>query len=185
MRKLSLSRQLLYVLVILLLVVNIVTVLSVVRFLNQHKDQTVETITGEEITGSHRTQFFTDELNLNDDQQTLFRELNRSFNQTSNHIYRDLSHLRLDLVDELGQQDPDSLRLNMISIDIGDLHTELKILTTDFYLGLKEVCSTEQKDILYRLFNDLLNEDNQVDTPRRRGSRGRGYGRLNNQLTNN
>ncbi len=181
MKKLSLSRQLLYFLVILLLVVNVVTVLSVVRFIKQHKNQTVEAVTGEDIPGSHRTKFFSDELQLQDDQQIVFRDLNRTFNQTANQIYRELSHLRLDLVDELGHTNPDTLQLQNISSDIGKLHTELKMLTTDFYLGLKDVCTLEQKDVLYGLFMNMLDEDNQLNTPRGRGSGGRGYGRRNNQ----
>ncbi len=181
MKKLSLSRQLLYFLVILLLVVNVVTVLSVVRFIKQHKNQTVEAVTGEDIPGSHRTKFFSDELQLQDDQQIVFRDLNRTFNQTANQIYRELSHLRLDLVDELGHTNPDTLQLQNISRDIGELHTELKMLTTDFYLGLKHVCTPEQKDVLYGLFMNMLDEDNQLNTPRGRGSGGRGYGRRNNQ----
>jgi len=181
MKKLSLSRQLLYFLVIFLLVINLVTVLSVVRYLKQHKNQTVEAVTGEDVPGSHRTKFFSDELQLQDDQQILFRDLNRTFNQTANKIYRDLSHLRLDLVDELGHPEPDTLQLQSISRGIGELHTELKMLTTDFYLGLKEVCTPEQKDVLYGLFRNMLDEDNQLNTPRGRGSGGRGYGRRYNQ----
>jgi Spy/CpxP family protein refolding chaperone len=181
MKKLSLTRKLLYTLVVLLLIINVVTVFSVVRFLNQHKDQTSETITGEDISGNHRTKFFSDELQLDDEQQNVFRNLNRSFNQTANQIYRDLSHLRLDLVDELGSLNPDTLQLNNIAIEIGSLHTDLKMLTTEFYLGLKAVCTPEQKETLDGLFRDLLNDDNQLDTPRGRGSGGRGYGRRNIQ----
>ena len=180
MKKLSLSRQILYALVILLLVINIVTVLSVIRFIGQHKSETIESVSGEEVAGSHRTKFFSDELNLDDDQQLVFRELNREYNQTANQIYRDLSHSRIDLVDEMGRSTPDTLNLHALSKEIGGLHAELKMLTTDFYLGMKAVCSAEQKVILFNLFKGLLNEENELGTPRGRGSGGRGYGRQKN-----
>lgn len=179
MKRLSLSRQLLYAVVIILVVTNVVTVISVMRFLNDHKEQTEISESGEEAPGFHRTKIFSDELNLDKEQHSVFRDLNRTFNQTANHIYRDLSHQRLALVNEMGRTNPDSSRLQKISIDIGDLHTELKMLTTNFYMGLKEVCSPEQQNQLFNMFRNLLNTEKDLNTPRGRGS-GRGYGRVVN-----
>ncbi|MCD6346182.1 MAG: periplasmic heavy metal sensor, partial [Bacteroidales bacterium] len=123
-----------------------------------------------------RTMFFSDELKLDEDQQYVFRELNRTYNQSVNHIYSDLSHLRLDLVDEMGLTNPDTLELQTLSREIGDLHTQLKTLTISFYLGMKAVCSPEQQDLLFMLFKNNLNTEEDLNTPRGRQS-GRGYGR--------
>ncbi|MEA1877473.1 MAG: periplasmic heavy metal sensor [Bacteroidota bacterium] len=181
MKKLTISRQLLYALVILLVVTNLVTVFSVARFLNDHKTQTTVSESGEEIPGFHRTKLFSDELNLDEDQQYIFRGLNRTFNQTANQVYRDMSHLRVDLVDEMGLTNPDTVRLQYLAEEIGNLHTELKTLTTDFYLGLKAVCSPEQQDLLFHQFRNLLNTEEDLNTPRGRGT-GRGYGRRNQYI---
>jgi len=40
-----------------------------------------------------------------------------------------------------------------------------------------KLCTPEQKITLDGLFRDLLNNDNQLNTPRGQGSGGRGYGR--------
>jgi len=178
MKKITISRQLLYALVILLVVINLVTVFSVARFLNNQTEQTTTTESGKETSGIHRTKFFSDVLNLDEDQQAIFRELNRTFNQTANQIYRDLSHRRIDLVDEMGMLNPDTLVLQTLAREIGDLHTNLKTLTIDFYIGLKAVCSPEQQDLLFHQFRNLLNTEEDLNTPRGRGS-GRGYGRRN------
>jgi len=178
MKKLTISRQLLYALVILLVVTNLVTIFSVARFLSDHKKQTIISESGEEIPGYHRTKFFSDELNLDQDQQYIFRGLNRTFNQTANQVYRDLSHLRLAMVDEMGRTNPDTIKLQAMAGEIGDLHTKLKTLTIDFYLGLKVACSPEQQDLLFHQFKNLLNIEEDLNTPQGRGT-GRGYGRLN------
>lgn len=184
MKKLTISRQLLYALVIILVVTNLVIVFSVVRFLNDHKTQTTISESGEEIPGYHRTKFFSDELKLDEDQQYIFRELNRTFNQRANQVYRDLSHRRLALVDEMGQINPDTVELQRMAGEIGDLHTNLKTLTIDFYLGLKSVCSTEQQDLLFHQFRNILNTEEDLNTPRGRGN-GRGYGRQNQNNNKN
>ncbi len=176
MKKQSTSRQLLYALLILLAVINVVAIFSVARFLNEQKTQTTVSDSNRDNPGFQRTKFFADNLNLNEDQQDIFRGLNRTFNQTANQIYRNLSHLRLDMVDEMGLTNPDSLRLQIIAKEIGNLHTELKTLTIDFYLGLKAVCSSEQQDLLFNEFRNLLESDEDLKTPRGRGN-GRGYGR--------
>ncbi len=184
MKKLTISRQLLYALVIILVITNIVTVFSVMRYLNDHKKQTTISESGDEAPGYHRTKAFSDELNLDKDQQYVFRELNRTFNQTANQIYRDLSHSRMALVDAMGQTNPDSLKLQTLARSIGDLHTELKMLTSDFYMGLKAVCSPEQQDLLFNMFRNLLNTEEDLNMPRGRGT-GRGYGRLNQNNNQN
>lgn len=179
MSKILSSRKILYGLLIILLVSNVVTIVVVTRFIQSH--QTEDTIAAEDQNEKsfHRIKYFNDILKLTEDQQELFRLVNREFNQNANQVYRDLGHKRLDLINAMAQEPVDSLAIDAVALDIGDLHYELKKLTTMFYLSLKETCTDEQKEKLYEIFIEMLGEDENMDTPRGRGQ-GRGYGRNRN-----
>ncbi len=125
------------------------------------------------IPGDQRTRFFRDELNLNADQLDQFREINRTFNQTARGIEMDLAQLRESLIIELGKQNPDSAQLNQLAIEIGENHRELKQVTTTFYLNMKKICTEEQKIKLHRIFQSMLNKDNQVNLPQPDSGHGR------------
>ena len=118
------------------------------------------------IPGEQRTRFFRDELNLDADQINQFREINRTFNRTARTIEMNLARLREDLITELGTQNPDSTRLNQMAIEVGNNHRELKQVTTTFYLDMKKICTAEQQVKLHKIFQSMLNKENQVNLPR-------------------
>ena len=118
------------------------------------------------IPGEQRTRFFRDELNLDADQINQFREINRTFNRTARGIEMNLARLREDLITELGTQNPDSTRLNRMAIEVGNNHRELKQVTTTFYLDMKKICTAEQQVKLHKIFQSMLNKENQVNLPR-------------------
>ena len=105
-----------------------------------------------EVPAQQRTRFFSEELNLQSEQMDTFRELNRSFNRNASKITRRLETLRIEMVEELGSQNPDKKKLNRINRKIGDLHTELKNLTVDYYLGMKAESTPEQQERLNDIF---------------------------------
>ena len=77
-----------------------------------------------------------------------------------------LARLREDLITELGTQNPDSTRLNRMAIEVGNNHRELKQVTTTFYLDMKKICTAEQQVKLHKIFQSMLNKENQVNLPR-------------------
>jgi Spy/CpxP family protein refolding chaperone len=129
-----------------------------------------------EIPSEQRTRFFREQLNLTPEQMDVFRDLNRNFNRNGNNINAELQRLRIEMVQELGNENPDSARLDSISITIGNLHAQLKQLTIDYYLDMKENCDEEQQKKLNEIFMSLLKEDEDVSLPRQGGGR---YGRIN------
>jgi len=118
------------------------------------------------LPGEQRTRFFRDELNLDSDQIDQFREINRTFNRTARDIETNLAQLREELIKELGTQNPDSTRLNQLAIEVGNNHRELKQVTSNFYLNMKKICTSEQQAKLHEIFQSMLNKDNQVNLPR-------------------
>ncbi len=129
------------------------------------------------VPGEQRTRFFRDQLKLDDSQIDSFREINRSYNRTARDIEMSLSELRKEIVDELGKASPDSAKLEQLATEIGNNHRELKQVTTRFYLNMKEICTTEQQEKLYTIFQSMLTKENQINLPQPGYMRGRGPNR--------
>lgn len=129
-----------------------------------------------EMPAEQRTRFFRDQLNLSMEQVNVFRELNRDYNRNARWISMDLEDLRIDMVDEMGTEEPSREKLNLIAENIGKLHAELKELTMDYYLKMKEECDSVQQEKLKEVFLTVSKSKEDVSLPKR----GRGFGR--NQL---
>lgn len=124
-----------------------------------------------EVPSERRTRFFRDQLNLDRDQLENFRELNREFNRTAWQITHRLEDYRVEMVRELGKENPNQKTLDSISKNIGELHTNLKEETIDYYLQMKEACTEQQQIKLNEIFISMLKKNEDVSLPE--------YGRRN------
>ncbi len=164
-------------LVLLLLATNAGTIISLVSHLKEKTGVSVqENLQEENIPDMQRTRFFTEKLNLDNDQQEKVWELNQGFNRMANRIKAEMDISRQELVTELGKGEPNELALSQLSQDIGNKHTELKQVTIDFYLGIKKICNPEQNENLLKLFQTLIQTD-QPSGNRQGSGRGPGHGR--------
>jgi Spy/CpxP family protein refolding chaperone len=159
-----------YRILIWVIVILVATNLSTIGSFYYHRvteEKTTEVKQGDQqaLPGEQRTRFFREQLNLNDEQLDQFREINRSFNHTARTLEMNLAQLREDLVSELGNQNPDSIRLNQIAEEVGNNHRELKQVTIAFYLNMKRICTVEQQVRLHQIFQSMLNKDSQVNLP--------------------
>ncbi len=168
------------VLVWLVVIFFATTVSMGVSFL-YHKNQEFEN-TGQsveeaiEIPAHRRTRFFREQLNLRPEQMELFRKLNRNFNRSAWQITKKLEKLRMEMVQELDAQNPDHEKLDFITGEIGHLHTELKNLTIEYYLGMKQSIDPEQQKKLNEIFMSVLQNNEDVKLP------GKGNGRSNRRF---
>ena len=64
------------------------------------------------------------------------------------------------------QEKSDTIILNKLSKDLGNLHTELKNLTIQYYLDMKEVCNEKQKVKLFQLFKTMVNSNGSITMPK-------------------
>lgn len=128
------------------------------------------------VPSEQRTRFFRDQLDLSISQVDVFRELNRSFNQTAWQITHQLEALRAEMVRELGEEKQNEKKLQSIAKDIGELHTQLKEVTIDYYNKMKAECNEEQKEKLNEIFISMLKKNEDVSLPE--------YGRRN-RMNNN
>lgn len=118
-----------------------------------------------EVPAQRRTRFFREQLNLRHDQMDIFRELNRNFNQKAWQINHQLEDLRIEMVTELGKENPEKETLDSIAQKIGALHSELKEITMDYYLNMKKECDEEQKVKLNDIFMSVLKQNEDVKLP--------------------
>lgn len=130
-----------------------------------------------EVPAQQRTKFFRDELNLQPEQVNKFREWNREFNRTGWTITHELEDLRIEMISELGKENPEIEKLETISNDIGKLHTKLKNVTIEYYMKMKKECNEDQQKKLNEIFMSMLKKNEDVKLPG-------GYGRNRRNLNN-
>jgi hypothetical protein len=167
-------------LVVLLFAINISTVLSLYFHTRQNErqqqsDTALQRIDEQADKGARQ---FRDKLGLDENQVVKFREINREYNRAANRITRDLEILRIQMVDELGLPATDSIKIREINQKFGLLHENLKNLTADYYLEMKAICNEEQKQQLYLMFSNMVQQD-PVPPPGQGRRRGRGPGTNN------
>ncbi len=126
-----------------------------------------------EMPSEQRTRFFREQLNLRQDQMDIFRDLNRDYNRSARRISYNLEELRVNMINEMGTSSPSEEKLNSITDDIGRLHTELKKITIQYCLDMKEVCDTDQQEKLNQIFMSMSKSKEDVPLPKR-GKNGRG-----------
>lgn len=175
MVKTTTYRTLIWVIVVLL-----ATNLSMAVTFLYHKQQDKKAIqqteeSAIEVPTEQRTRFFREQLNLNQEQTAQFRELNRNYNRTARNITFRLEKLRSEMVEEMGKPEPAKEQLDVITVTIGELHTQLKNVTIDYYLGMKSICDDTQKEKLNEIFQSMLNQNDDVKLPNQPGRYGRGY----------
>jgi uncharacterized coiled-coil DUF342 family protein len=83
------------------------------------------------------------------------------------------------MVEEMSKPEPVQQRLDEITNEIGELHTRLKKVTIDYYMGMKTVCNAEQKEKLNEIFRSMLKQNENVKLPGGYGRKGRGFGNNN------
>ena len=118
-----------------------------------------------EVPAQRRTRFFRDQLNLRRDQMDTFRNLNRTFNRTAWDITHQLELLRIEMVSELGKDNPSKKKLDSISKEIGKLHTQLKKETIDYYMSMRAECDETQQKKLNEIFMSMLKKNEDVKLP--------------------
>lgn len=166
------EKQKKYSLLVWAVVILLATNLSMGLSFLYHKqnDMKVQELTEKstvEVPSEQQTRFFRDQLGLTAEQVNPFRELNRDYNRSSNFVARELESLRIEMVSELGKDNPDENHLRRISADIGKKHEELKNITIDYYQNMSSLCTPEQRTKLNALFLSVLKKSDQENAPQR------------------
>lgn len=160
--------------IIILIVINL-SALSTIYYKNkiqpQQQNRMINMNDEIRIKGMHR--FIKEELNLTENQFEVFQNASRNNMIKSQEILSKLDDKRVEMMNEIGKRNPDSEILDKIAHDIGDLHYELKRLTINHFLQLKEICNDDQQENLHRIFMQISHDQDKNDNRMDRGSRGK------------
>ena len=118
-----------------------------------------------DIPDSYLGRFFRDELKLNYEQHQQFRSFRQHFHTQANIVTGKMQVKRNELRLELGKEKSDTVYLQRLANEIGDLHADLKQLTFGYYLELKNVCTEEQKEKLFQIFSTMTNQEAEIEMP--------------------
>jgi hypothetical protein len=149
--------QILTWLVVLLLVLNAVTIGAIIYHQRQEqKNVSSVTIDGYAGVNPLNGRFFRQELGFNNQQMETFRELNQRFRPITMEITFRIDSLKEEIYNLLTGGKADSLQLQKLSEEIGQLHGRLKNETVRFYVRLNALCDSQQKEKLAAVFKPLF-----------------------------
>lgn len=152
--------QILSWLVVLLLVLNAVTIGTIIYHQYQErraaKELRITTAAGGQVLNGR---FCRQVLGYSTDQMDEFREVNQAFRPTAMALTWQIDSLKEEMYTQLEQPSPDTTVLNALSLSIGELHGRLKYETYRFYIRMKSMSTEEQQEKLATAFRPLFKKE--------------------------
>jgi Spy/CpxP family protein refolding chaperone len=163
------NRNLLIWLIVILLATNISTIGTIFYHIYFQERPPLPERPGRElvIPEGHLGRFFRDEMNLTPQQHRQFRDFRQHFHYKADVLVQNMQERRNEMFDELAKENPDTVYLNQLANQIGDLHGQLKRLTYEFYLQMKGVCNPDQQRKLHFIFSEMMNDRAGMKMPNR------------------
>lgn len=161
------SNTSLILLVAILLATNIATIFTVLYNKNENKitlNKSEKNVAPNLSQRQHRFgNYMSDRLKLSSDQEIKFRSLRSEFHTNAKGVSKEIQKKRKFLYLELAKEKADLEKLNQIADEIGLLHANLKKLSINHYVNMKEICSEDQQDELYQMFKLMFKKENRGD----------------------
>ena len=151
------NKKILYLIIIILAITNITTVATI--FFHSNREKKINEMPPFERKNFDREkagEFLKKELNLNEKQAKEFRYYGEIHHAKTEKIFSGIDSMRIQYSDELGKENPDTLKLKEITDKMGSLHAEMKYISCKHYLQTKEICTQEQKIKLHKIFNEKI-----------------------------
>ena len=170
------KKRIVVLLIIVITMVNLGVLATVLYKVQQmeksHKDEVVETPV-KNTPDDAPPAFMMREIGFDEDQWQLVGESKRTMRSEVSPLLLELRQLNVDLADEVMQENPDTVKLNALCLEIGSLHARMKLGTTHHMLDIKQIASPEQNEKLKDFYREMLTRG---DGPRS-GRMGRRHGR--------
>ena len=143
-------------LVALLVLFNVSTIATIVYHNYQDNIDKEAIVVDAETENRLNGRYFRHTLGFDNDQMDAFREANHVFQPRANEIISKIDSLKNEIYTELKKTDSDTMRLNQLAMETGQMHTELKKETNAYYIKIKRVCTAEQIKQLEEVFSPLF-----------------------------
>jgi Spy/CpxP family protein refolding chaperone len=115
--------------------------------------------------GFNRTANF---LNLDYEQRTVFQDLEQAYRSDIASLSTRMQTTESAIIRELSEKKPDTIILQKYAEETGTIQAEIKLLTIEHFLAVREICNPEQAEKLNILFSRMETGF--------RGGRGQGQG---------
>jgi len=142
--------------VVLLVILNLTTIGTILYHNYREKADNKTIVLNTEGNNMLNGRFFRQTLGFNEAQMDVFRNANREFRPKANGIILQIDSLKNEMFTELKKTKSDTVKLNALSHETGNLHAELKQETNRFYLKIKTVCTPQQLEQLQTTFTPLF-----------------------------
>ena len=164
--------------VAILVLLNVSTIATILYHNYQEKIEKQSIVLDTQGQNPLNGRYFRQTLEFTDAQMEVFRTVNHEFRPNTNRIIIKIDSLKKEMFAEIKKPVSDTVKLNTLAIETGNLHAQLKRETNVFYLKIKAVCTPEQLEKLQDAFSPLFrNESCQGNEQDRQGkNRGRGQG---------
>ena len=142
--------------VVALLIFNLTTIGTILY--NKYRDgnETKSITLNSENNNQLNCRYFRQKVGFDQKQMEVFRTANMEFRPKANQIIQQIDALKNQMFTELKKDKSDTLRLDRLSIETGNLHAQLKKETNRFYLKIKTVCTPKQLQQLQSSFTPLF-----------------------------
>lgn len=140
--------------IVVLIILNVSTIGTI--FFRNYKYRQFHKIDKKHFPVQHAPHFFKMKGHEKDTHFTEHSKFMKEFRNEAGDLAGQMKEKRQEILDQLSAENVDTNYLYRLANEFGDLHKELKMLTIDFYLKTKAVCSADEQDQLYHYFNYLL-----------------------------
>lgn len=159
-------------LIIILLIINISAITTIFLGISVRDKKDVRPLPPKtEYNRHHDGRFFDRNLNLSEEQHQQFIKAKHKFYSEAKKIAGQMHKKRVEFIDELASDEPDTLKLQEIANEIGMLHSKLKFQTYKHYLNMKSICTEGQEEKLIKIFKSMLYKEDSFMSPRNRHGR--------------
>jgi periplasmic protein CpxP/Spy len=112
----------------------------------------------------HGLNVLKEELNLSAEQISEFNLIRQRHFDKMRPLQNEIFSLRRELLDEIYKNEPDTQKVRLLAVRIGEKESERERFVFEHFMQMKSVCTPEQRDKYDRLLRELI-------TPPDRGRR--------------
>ena len=171
--------------IIALLAINVAAITTIIIFMGSARNFHPQMMKNGEPPA-----FLRNELGLSPMQSRNFDRMHIEFREKTSGVIHELDSLRYEMMEELSNENPDSLKLDKIAEEIGTWHSKLKKQTIYHFKQMKRNCNVEQRRNLSRIYRKMQEppmrgfKENRQDRHKKYDKYGR-KGQMNRRYKNN
>jgi Spy/CpxP family protein refolding chaperone len=156
----SKQKQILALLIIVVTLVNLGALATVLYKLNQvnrfHESAIIEDSAEMPLPDSVGPAFMIREIGFDQEQRRQMGTFRRNFRSDVAPVMEELRNVNADLVNEVMKSEPDTLKLQELCSEIGNLHAQMKLETMHHLLDIKQIATPEQNEKLKYFYQEML-----------------------------